>query len=48
MPPTQRHRTAAERLAEATGEEAETFAPDESIPVPDPDELETVAAETRD
>lgn len=42
MVPTQRRRSAAEELAEATGEPAETFDAGDEYTMPEPEELEKV------
>jgi hypothetical protein len=47
MPPAQRHPSAAEKLAEATGEPVEKFTPDDELPLPNPDDLESVPEEER-
>lgn len=46
MAPTHRHRSAAEELADATGEPEETFDPADDYEVPSLDELEVVDPET--
>jgi hypothetical protein len=47
MSPAQRHPSAAEELAEAAGEPVEKFTPDDELPRPDPDDLESVPEEER-
>jgi len=39
--PTQRNPSAAEELAETTGEPVERFTPDDELPLPDPDDPES-------
>lgn len=45
MAPTNRHRSAAEELADATGEPVEAFDPGDEYEMPSLDELEIVDAD---
>lgn len=48
MAPTQQRRSAAEELAQATGNSAEEFDAGDEYPMPEPEELEQVPPEDVD
>jgi len=48
MVPSQRRASAVEKLAEVTGEPPEKFDPEEGLPVPDSEDLESVPVEEQD